>query len=106
MYYPTYQDYLNSREWRRKAHKRALIDDFTCQMCGAHGTRSNPLHIHHLTYRNIYNENVFTDLVTLCNDCHIGVHKMMSRITDSNGRRGWKDSLPEFCSEEAHVLDI
>ena len=90
-----YQSYLMSEAWRQKAEERLRIDEHRCQMCGCHGTATNPLQVHHLTYHNIYHENAEKDLVTLCKACHLDVHNMMNRITNSEtGQRGWKDSLP------------
>ena len=90
-----YDIYLQSMTWRRKAERRLEIDQYKCQMCGCEGTANNPLHVHHLTYHNIYHENVEKDLVTLCKVCHRDVHNMMNRITnDETKQRGWKDTLP------------
>lgn len=90
----TYIIYLQSADWRRIAEKRKEIDGHRCVMCGSKGTQTNKLETHHITYRNIGNEDVYKDLVTLCRNCHRDVHRLMDRITDENGRRGWKDSLP------------
>lgn len=89
-----YRAYINSPEWHEKKRLRMQIDGFVCQMCGCKGSKLNPLNVHHLSYHNIYHENVEKDLVTLCRSCHIGVHNMMNRITNSGtGQRGWKDQL-------------
>lgn len=104
MSYQNYDEYLRSAEWRAKALKRAEIDNYHCQMCGCTGTMSNRLQIHHLSYRNIYHEDVDKDLVCLCDVCHRSVHRMMCRITDSTtGQRGWKSTLPP---SQHHVIDI
>ena len=104
MYYKNYDEYLRSPEWKAKALKRAEIDNYQCQMCGCKGTMSNKLECHHLSYRNIYRENIDTDLVTLCSTCHTDVHRMMCRVTDSTtGKRGWKDTLPP---SQHHVIDV
>lgn len=90
-----YDLYLLTSTWREKADKRLGIDKYKCQMCGCEGTPQNPLQVHHLTYHNIYNENIDKDLVTLCKVCHTHVHNMMNRVTNSEtGQRGWKDTLP------------
>lgn len=94
MYYESYEQYLASPEWHRKAQERAKIDLYRCCMCGCMGTQTNPLETHHVTYRNIYKEDVNRDLVTLCSSCHRGVHRMMNRCTDPvTGKHGWKDEL-------------
>ena len=94
MYYESYEGYLRSDAWHRKAQERAKIDLFRCCMCGCMGTQTNPLETHHITYRNIYKEDVNRDLVTLCSSCHRAVHRMMNRCTDPvTGKHGWKDEL-------------
>ena len=96
-----YSVYLLSPEWKQVAERRKAIDKYRCCMCGSRGTMNNPLEVHHVTYRSVGNENVYADLMTLCRSCHRSIHTAMSRITDENGRRGWKDSLPI----SNHVID-
>lgn len=48
-------------------------DGYTCQCCGAHG-KGVKLHAHHLESRKT-GGNAPDDLITLCEDCHGGVHK-------------------------------
>lgn len=91
--YRDYKEYLQSDEWKYKAQKRAEIDNFKCCMCGSSGTMNNKLQCHHITYRHIYNEDIYKDILTLCENCHKSVHIMMNRVTDNKGSKGWKDSL-------------
>lgn len=102
MNYSSYEQYLQSDEWKTKARKRAEIDGYKCCMCNSSGTMNNPLECHHITYRNIYRENVYKDVLTLCRNCHRSVHIMMNRVTDSTGTRGWKDTL----TLSNHVLAV
>lgn len=87
-----YQQYLKSPEWKAKALARLKIDDFRCAMCGCRGTAVNALEVHHMGYRNLKEENPYTDLVTLCHVCHKSVHHLMERTTSADGRRGWRDA--------------
>lgn len=93
MIYTSYDQYLLSDEWKEKTRKRAEIDNYKCCMCGSGGTMNNKLQTHHITYRDLYHEDIYKDLLTLCENCHKSVHIMMNRVTDSKGKRGWKDSL-------------
>lgn len=93
--------YLQSADWKRIAEKRKEIDGHVCVMCGSKGTQNNPLQVHHFSYKHVGNENPYTDLVTLCRNCHKDVHRLMDRVTDENGRKGWRDSLPI----SNHVID-
>jgi len=85
----SYVRYLRSDAWKAKARQRLEIDDYKCCMCGCAGSQINRLQVHHLNYYHIGNENVWNDLLTLCNSCHSMVHKMMNRITSEDGRMGW-----------------
>ena len=89
-----YKEYLKSPKWKAIAEQRLMIDGYTCQGCGSRGTASNPLQVHHLSYRYIGKEEnrIFEDLVTLCDACHGQIHNVMNRVTNADGRRGWKDN--------------
>lgn len=64
-----YQTYLRSPKWD-KVRRQALYDArYRCERCGI----SAPLQVHHLTYRNIFNEKP-QDLQALCFSCHKWVH--------------------------------
>lgn len=87
-----YHEYLQSKAWKEKAYKRMVIDGFECQACGCRGSRNNELEVHHLSYSDIGNEDIFTQTVTLCHVCHKMIHRAMERVTDKNGKRGWQDA--------------
>lgn len=93
-----YEAYLRTDKWRRKAAARLKIDHYACAMCGCRGTTRNRLQVHHLCYSHIYNENIFKDLVTVCETCHSGIHRLMNRTVgfSETGQpiHGWKDTLP------------
>lgn len=102
-----YKQYLKSDKWKRIVQKRLEIDGFRCVICGCKGTQSNPLTIHHLSYKHIGKEDeqdhIYTDLATLCNLDHASVHKLMDRVTSRTGRRGWSENhyIPSY-----HVFTI
>ena len=100
-----YKAYMKSDKWRRIAAERMKIDGYQCQGCGCRGTAANPLEVHHLSYRNLYREEltIYEDLVTVCRSCHKTLHKILERITSKSGRRGWRDS-PRIPS--IHVFNI
>jgi superfamily II DNA helicase RecQ len=66
-----YKKYISSPEWQAKRSERLRIDNYTCQKCG--GLRG--LHVHHINYKNFGNENVYDDLITLCEKCHKDVER-------------------------------
>ena len=65
-----YLAYLGSLAWKKKREERLAIDNGKCQGCLLSGF----MDIHHKTYRNIGDENVKEDLVTLCRNCHTTTH--------------------------------
>lgn len=86
-----YREYLQGREWADKAKERLRIDGYKCVVCGSCGVPGNELQIHHLTYARIYEENIYTDLATLCRTCHKNIHRLLNRVTSADGRHGWQD---------------
>lgn len=89
-----YKEYLHSDKWKQIAAERMKIDEYQCQLCKGNGTPNNPLEVHHLSYKNLYQEEdrIYEDLVTLCHTCHKGMHNVMNRKTNKYGRRGWSDN--------------
>ncbi len=67
-----YHIYLQSVAWKKKSRARRTIDNDRCAtpMC----FRTDALHVHHTTYDRIGDENVETDLLTLCERCHAAEH--------------------------------
>lgn len=98
-----YKAYLQSDGWKQKAEERMRIDNYRCQGCGSCGTAENPLEVHHLSYKNLGNEDLFTELVTCCHCCHKLIHKVMERQTNCDGRKGWK-SNPRIPT--VHVFNV
>ena len=76
----TYVRYMKSDQWRKKRLERLQLDDFTCCMCGRPAAScKHGLQVHHISYKNLTNEDVYSDLVSLCPRCHILIHNFMQR---------------------------
>ena len=69
-----YSDYLGSRHWKNKRIETFSIRGNKCESCGS----SENIQVHHTTYKNIGNENV-SELMVLCKDCHVLVHKVIKQ---------------------------
>lgn len=66
----SYEEYIGrSPRWQEKRVERLKIDNFKCVVCG----ETHNLHVHHITYENLGNEDVDNDLVTLCKGCHMKI---------------------------------
>lgn len=69
--YKSYQEYLNSPEWKKKA------DDYKerfplCEYC----RKKSPVNVHHRNYQNVGYEK-YWDLLAVCKDCHDKAHKLL-----------------------------
>ena len=86
-------EYLLSDGWKERAKQRRAIDGFKCAICGKKGCLS----VHHILYANIGNENVETDLVTLCEECHKSLHEQIKqhkkRLQEID--QEWRDAAHE-----------
>lgn len=60
-----YAEYLQSDAWKQKRLQRLSIAQFRCSACN----NSKAVHVHHLTYERIFNEEM-GDLLPLCEDHH------------------------------------
>lgn len=79
-----YQAYLKTEHWQRLRSQRLKIDGFRCQNCGrTHPIGVRSLNVHHIRY-NAYQEDVYNDLVTLCDQCHKTIHSYRKRIENPN----------------------
>lgn len=64
--------YLKSPKWRTIRDKRLHLDNYQCQLCET----PHSLNVHHLHYRTLGHES-FSDLVTLCQQCHTQRHEQL-----------------------------
>lgn len=53
-------------------------DNYTCQICGKKHTR---LEVHHIVFRSQGGTNDESNLITLCEDCHSGIHNGKIALT-------------------------
>jgi 5-methylcytosine-specific restriction endonuclease McrA len=80
-----YKDYLNSNEWAQIRIDLFNIRGKKCEDCG----NTKRLQIHHLTYKNIFNEEP-EDLKILCKNCH---QKEYGYVKNKKGKYKKKISL-------------
>lgn len=71
-----YIDYINSEQWKLKRKQALRFHGAKCYTCGA----KKLLQIHHLTYKNLFNEKM-EDLRVLCMGCHSAVHSKKTTKT-------------------------
>jgi hypothetical protein len=61
--------YLTSETWKKKRQAIHDRDNNICRICANEASTE----VHHLTYKNIYNEPL-EDLIAVCNTCHKKEH--------------------------------
>lgn len=66
-----YHQYIKSVKWKSKRELLFNERGKMCQKCGSH----NDIQVHHLTYKNIFNEPL-GDLMVVCRKCHKKIHKI------------------------------
>jgi len=92
-----YSTYLQSEAWKKKRNEIMQRDNKQCRFCG----QREALQVHHLTYKNLGNENE-QELITLCKSCHKMLHDVMS-IHEPKA----KDALREYRAKAmAAILPI
>lgn len=65
----SYYEYLKSDQWKEIRKQVFRRCQGKCERCGVRDMK----HVHHLTYRNLYEEELH-DLQGLCEKCHRYVH--------------------------------
>ena len=87
-----YEKYLNSKAWKDIREKFFEQVGQLC-VCGDSATQ-----VHHKTYENLGKEDILTDLVGLCSNCHSNFHKLM-------GKEYW-DQFKFYIKENADHLQL
>ena len=67
-----YENYLKSKEWKRKSRHIKRKHNGKCMLCFAPAKV-----VHHLTYDRVYLEDE-RDLIPLCNNCHNFIHRLIN----------------------------
>lgn len=65
----TYEEYLNSGDWKQLRERALTHYGRSCVLCGSYYA----LEVHHRTYVRVGAEEL-TDLIVLCDDCHGRYH--------------------------------
>ena len=68
-----YYEYLKTAAWQEQRQKVFRRDGYKCVCCG----EVKNLEAHHITYKQLGAESI-SDLVTLCDECHEGLHNGLS----------------------------
>ena len=89
-----YSEYLKTDHWKKLAEETKRLAGYRCAVCNADGE----LHAHHRTYeRNV--DELQSDLVCLCKDCHEMFHGKQKESTEE-----LKDLL-DYCKSYIRYVD-
>jgi len=72
-----YATYLQSPEWARLRGEAQARAGWRCQMCGARGSKGDPIEAHHRDYARLGKAGELQDVVCLCRECHAAHHHRM-----------------------------
>ena len=89
-----YEEHLQSDKWKAIRKAKAEEQHYTCERCGKvilHG-----FHIHHKTYQNLGNEPL-SDLMFLCEDCHIEIHIGLKAKKNNKGKKPTEQKACSTC---------
>jgi hypothetical protein len=68
-------NYNGIRGWKYLRRETLERDDFTCQECKtSYKEQQQFLHAHHKIYLSDGGENIVSNLITLCKECHFELH--------------------------------
>ncbi len=76
-----YDDYLQTRHWRRRRDRALWLAGDRCERCG--GRRL--LDVHHRSYARLGCEDD-TDLIVLCHPCHDHTHEELALAAGGEGQ--------------------
>lgn len=84
-----YENYIKSPAWNLKKEETYKLFGKQCKKCKS----DKQLHVHHMTYDRLFDEDVKKDLVVLCKTCHFEYHKLVAFTTIKKTRDFIKGKL-------------
>lgn len=89
-----YREYLKSDHWKKLRIQAVRRDGSKCTKCPC---RVN-LQVHHIRYRDRFEDSKLEDLVTLCEPCHTQAHGLKSKTATVivNGGRFDPKKFPQI----------
>lgn len=102
-----YEIYLGSEQFADLRQKVFRRDHNKCRACGS----TENLQVHHLSYRNIYHEEL-DDLVCLCRNCHAAFHavnelqKLYDELHENRARREAEERQRQFENDRERIESL
>ena len=79
-YNESVRKYLQSKKWKKK-RQEAIELYKTCVLCDG----NKNFHVHHRKYSNVGGEDIHTDVILLCEECHNDLVKLFKRRSQKTG---------------------
>ena len=70
-----YDLFIRSTYWQNLRKKVLERDKYMCQICGS----NEELQVHHTEYNYKNDKEHLDKLITLCQNCHVFIHKMQEK---------------------------
>lgn len=102
-----YEIYLGSEQFADLRQKVLRRDHNKCRACGS----TENLQVHHLSYRNIYHEEL-DDLVCLCRNCHAAFHavnelqKFYDELHENRAKREAEERQRQFENDRERIESL
>jgi len=80
--YSKRKSYKRRNEYSNFSQKNNIIK---LKVCGCCGSRKN-LELHHIIPISVGGKDEYFNLLYLCHDCHVNIHKMLNEIFKHNTR--------------------
>lgn len=90
--YQSYSGYLQSEHWRSVRRRYWASDLGAAKRCAGCQRGDVRLSLHHRSYKHLGDERL-TDLIQVCDDCHLYIHQTLKRVTERNGDKPWRGNL-------------
>jgi 5-methylcytosine-specific restriction endonuclease McrA len=91
-----YEAYIHSAKWERRREWALRFWGYRCAICFS----ANNLEVHHRTYERLGDE-IITDLIVLCDDCHKTHHATINR---TNGGESITGPLSRLSAKQAERM--
>lgn len=76
---------IGKRKWVELSNEIKIRDNFICQICKE---KKDDLLVHHITPFSISKDNGLKNLITLCRNCHMQLHKSSKEVIKLNHCEG------------------
>lgn len=74
-----YESYIKTPEWKQVKKNRLAFDNWRCCICHKTINEGDRYETHHMLYTRLGHEQIETDVISLCPNCHQSFHNAWER---------------------------